>query len=120
MENQQLSRFITYPSTVEKSNNHTVILIDATAIELARLERFLKISKIDFDVYLYPGNMGDLEWLNYVSQKVDQTLINDASEVKITPSSIRYGEGQQYQEPLEYFEQYEESAKENFKTVSKE
>ena len=120
MDEQQLSRFITYPSVVDKSNNHTVILIDATAEELIRLERFLKTSDINFDVYLYPGHMGDLEWLNYVSQKIDQTLIIDASEVKITPSSIRYGTNKQYQEPLEYFEQYEALAKENFKTVDKQ
>lgn len=107
MEEQQLSRFITYPSTVEKSNNHTVILIDATAMELARLERFFKISDTNFDVYLYPGNMGDLEWLNYISQWSDQTLINDASEVSIVPNSIRYGLSGQYKEPLDYFEQIE-------------
>ena len=105
MENQ-LSRFITYPSTVEKSTHHTVILIDGTAMELARLERFLKISEVNFDVYLYPGHMGDLEWLNYVSYHADQTLINNNSEVS-TSSSIRYGLEQTLKEPLAYFEQYE-------------
>jgi len=105
MDNQ-LSRFITYPSTVEKSNNHTVILIDGKAMELARLERFLKISDVNFDVYLYPGHMGDLEWLNYVSYSADQTLINNASEVS-TSSSVRYGLDQDLKEPLAYFEQYE-------------
>lgn len=105
MDNQ-LSRFITYPSVVEKSTNHTVILIDATADELVRLERFLKISDMNFDVYLYPGNMGDLEWLNHVSYNVDQTLINNDSEVSAS-SSIRYGLEQLLKEPLDYFEQYE-------------
>jgi hypothetical protein len=102
----QLSRFITYPSTVEKSNNHTVILIDGTAMELARLERFLKISDLNFDVYLYPGHTGDLEWLNHVSYHADQTLINDNSEVS-TSRSIRYGLEGNLKEPLDYFEQYE-------------
>ena len=105
MDNQ-LSRFITCPSTVEKSNNHTVILIDGTAMELARLERFLKISDVNFDVYLYPGHMGDLEWLNYISYNADQTLINNTSEVS-TSSSVRYGLDQDLKEPLAYFEQYE-------------
>ena len=101
MEDQQLSRFITYPSTVEKSNNHTVILIDATAMELARLERFLKISAVDFDVYLYRGEDYDLEWLNHVHTSADHVLINDASQVSVTGAE-RYTT-----EPLEYFEQYE-------------
>ena len=98
---EQLSRFITYPSTVEKSNNHTVILIDATAEELVRLERFLKISTVDFDVYLYRGEDYDLEWLNYVHKSADHVLINDGSQVSVTDAE-RYTI-----EPLAYFEQYE-------------
>jgi hypothetical protein len=109
---EQLSRFITYPSVVDKSDNHTVILIDTTAEELIRLERFLKTSDINFDVYLYPGHMGDLEWLNHVSYPADQTLINNLSEVSTT-SSIRYGLEQNLKEPLAYFEQYELDNKPN-------
>ena len=101
MEDQQLSRFITYPSTVEKSSNHTVILIDATAEELIRLERFLKVSTVDFDVYLYRGEDYDLEWLNHVHKSADHVLINHASQVSVTDAE-RYTI-----EPLEYFEQYE-------------
>lgn len=101
MEDQQVSRFITYPSVVEKSNNHTVILIDATADELVRLERFLKISAINFDVYLYKGEDYDLEWLNHVHKSADHVLINDVSQVSVTDAE-RYTT-----EPLEYFEQYE-------------
>jgi hypothetical protein len=112
MDEQQLSRFITYPSVVDKSNNHTVILIDATAEELIRLERFLKTSDINFDVYLYPGHMGDLEWLNHVSYHADQTLINNDSEVS-TSNSTRYGLEQPLKEPLAYFEQYELDNKSN-------
>ena len=102
MENQTLSRFITYPSTVEKSNNHTVLLIDSTEDELAQLERFLKISVQNFDVYLYQGTTGDLEWLNHINQNIDYVLINDICEVKITPGGNRYQSN-----PVEYFEQYE-------------
>ena len=101
MENQQLSRFITYPSTVEKSNNHTVILIDATAEELTRLERFLKISEKNFDVYLYNGDYYDLEWLNHVNNFADHILIKDNSQVNVTDAE-RYTT-----EPLDYFEQIE-------------
>lgn len=98
---EQVSRFITYPSTVEKSNNHTVVLIDATAEELVRLERFLKISEKNFDVYLYKGEYYDLEWLNYVSKLADHILIKDNSQVRVT-SAERYTT-----EPLDYFEQIE-------------
>jgi hypothetical protein len=101
MEDQTLSRFITYPSTVEKSNNHTVILIDATAEELVRLERFLQISKINFDVYLYKGEYYDLEWLNHISNLADHILIKNDSQVRVTDAE-RYTT-----EPLVYFEQFE-------------
>ena len=98
---EQLSRFITYPSTVEKSNNHTVILIDATALELAQLERFLKNSNTNFDVYLYRGEEHDLEWLNNIHPLADHVLINDASQVKVT-DALRYTTTH-----LDYFEQIE-------------
>ena len=106
MENQQLSRFITYPSIVEKSNNHTVLVVDATAEELARLERFLKVSVENFDVYLYVGSTGDLEWLNHINPLLDYTLVRDNSQVSIT-NSERYTT-----EPLDYFEQIELDKKE--------
>lgn len=84
------SRFITYPSTVEDNSNHKVVLIDASNEELAQLERLLQTSRINFDVYLYQGDSYDLEWLNYVSTDADLILINDSSQVKITPGGVRY------------------------------
>jgi hypothetical protein len=108
METLNNSRFITYPSTVEKSNNHTVVLIDATANELDRLERFLKTSDKNFDVYLYKGEDYDLEWLNYITQSSDAYLINDASQVKVSHGSIRYGQDQDLKDPLDYFGQIEQ------------
>lgn len=96
------SRFITYPSTVETNSNHKVILIDPTAEELSQLERFLQTSQTNFDVYLYQGSTGDLEWLNYASYDAKLTLIKDSSEVHITPNNIRYQTNL-----LEYFERIE-------------
>lgn len=96
------SRFITYPSVVDLNSNHKVILIDATPEELVHLERFLQTSITNFDVYLYEGNIGDLEWLNYVSYDAALTLINDSSQVKITPNSTRYQDNL-----LEHFEHIE-------------
>ena len=98
------SRFITYPSTVESNTNHKIIVVDATAQELAQLERFLQTSQTNFDVYLYTGDSYDLEWLNYVSTDAKLILINDASLVKITPSGIRYTDNL-----IDYFEQIEQA-----------
>lgn len=97
------SRFITYPSTVESNTNHKIIVVDATAQELAKLERFLQTSQTNFDVYLYTGDSYDLEWLNYVSTDAKLTLINDASQVKITPNGVRYTDNL-----IDYFEQIEQ------------
>jgi len=84
------SRFVTYPSTVETNPNHRVVLIDATEQELTQLERFLQTSEENFDVYIYSGESYDLEWLNHVSSDAELILINDLSQVKVTPTGIRY------------------------------
>jgi len=84
------SKFITYPSIVEDGLNHKIVVIDATEQELGQLERFLQTSRKNFDVYLYKGESYDLEWLNYACTDAELILINDSSQVKITPSGIRY------------------------------
>ena len=96
------SRFVTYPSTVEINPNHRVVLIDATEQQLTQLERFLQTSEENFDVYIYSGDSYDLEWLNYASSDAKLILINDASQVRVTPMGIRY-QGNL----LEYFERIE-------------
>jgi hypothetical protein len=96
------SRFITYPTTVETCSNHRVVLIDATEQELTQLERFLQTSEENFDVYIYPSDSYDLEWLNYASSDAELILINDASQVRVTPHGVRY-QGNL----LEYFERIE-------------
>lgn len=99
------SRFITYPSTIETNSNHKVIVVDATAQEISQLERFLQTSQENFDVYLYQGDHHDLEWLNYVNSDARLTLINDSSQVKITPGGIRYDGNL-----IGYFEQIEHTS----------
>jgi len=96
------SRFVTYPSTVETNSNHRVVLIDATEQELTQLEIFLQSSEENFDVYIYSGDSYDLEWLNYASSDAKLILINDASQVRVTPMGIRYQDNL-----LEYFERIE-------------
>ena len=96
------SRFVTYPSTVETNPNHRVVLIDATEQQLTQLERFLQTSEENFDVYIYPSDSYDLEWLNYASSDAELILINDASQVRVTPHGVRYQSNL-----LEYFERIE-------------
>ncbi len=99
------SRLITYPSIVEDGSNQKVVVIDATGQELGQLERFLQTSRANFDVYLYTGESYDLEWLNYVSTDAELILINKCSQVKITPSGIRY-----QKDLIDYFEQIEQAS----------
>ena len=100
MSNQN-SRFITYPSTVEKTR-HTVLVVDIKPADFIVLTEFLQKSEQDFDVYLYDGASHDLEWLNHASTDAELILINDASQVKVTPTGIRYQNNF-----LEYFERIE-------------
>ena len=98
------SRFVTYPSTVEENLNHKVVLIDATEQELTQVERFLQTSEKNFDVYVYPGTSYDLEWLNHASTDAELILINNSSQVRVTPYGVRY-QGS----PIVHFEKIEQS-----------
>ena len=98
------SRFVTYPSTVEACSNHRVVLIDATEQELTQVERFLQTSEENFDVYIYPSDSYDLEWLNHASTDAELILINDASQIRVTPYGVRY-QGS----PIAHFEKIEQS-----------
>ena len=103
MTNQK-TRYITYPSTVEKER-YTALIVDIKPADFIVLTGFLQKSEQDFDVYLYDGKSHDLEWLNHVSKSCDVVLIDNASQVKITPedTNIRYGVGLGYQTPYGYF-----------------
>ena len=100
----QNSRFITYPSTVDKVRE-TAMIIDIKPADFIVLTDFLKAADRDFDVYLYDGQSHDLEWLNHVTKSCDHVLIDDTSQVRITPKStnVRYGPGLEYQTPYGYF-----------------
>ena len=100
----QTTRYITYPSTVTKER-HTVLIIDIKPADFIVLTEFLQNNPNDFDVYLYDGTSHDLEWLNHVSKDCDDVLIDNESQVKITPAdtNIRYGLGLEYQTPYGYF-----------------
>ena len=103
MSNQN-TRYITYPST-ELKQRYTVLIVDIKPADFIDLTEFLQKSTIDFDVYLYDGTNYDLEWLNYICKQCDDVLIDNDSQVKITPAdtNIRYGMGLEYQTPYGYF-----------------
>lgn len=87
MSNQLESRFITYPDILEKSPNHTVLLIDADLDDVANLATFCSISRQNYDIYLYKGTTGDLEWLNHLSSRLDKIFIRNGSTVRVTAST---------------------------------
>ena len=89
MSNQLESRFITYPDILEKSPNHTVLLIDADLDDVANLATFCSVSQRNYDIYLYKGSTGDFQWLSHLSNRLDTTFIRDGSHVKAT-AGINY------------------------------
>ena len=113
MENQK-TRYITYPSTVEKER-YTALIVDIKPADFIVLTEFLQNNDNDFDVYLYDGKSHDLEWLNHVSQNCDAILIDQSSQVMITPTdtNIRYGVGSEYQTPYGYFIKLVDTMSEN-------
>lgn len=86
---KQPSRFITYPDIIDKSDNHTVLLIDADMDDVANLATFCTLSKRDYDIYLYRGTTDDLAWLSYLTGRIDHIMIKETSAVKTT-DAVRY------------------------------
>jgi len=86
MKTQTDSRFITYPDILPKSLNHTVLLVDADLDDVANLATFCGVSQQNYDIYLYKGGTGDLEWLNHLNTNLDKIFIKDSSQVSITAS----------------------------------
>lgn len=99
MSNQELSRLITYPDILPKSSNHTVLLVDANLDDINNVTLFCKSSQKCYDIYLYKGDHGDLEWLNHLSGVLDKTFIKESSQVSVT-SADRYTS---VNELIEYF-----------------
>ena len=110
MEKPLNSQLITYPSTIEPTGNHTVLLIDASSRDIERIAEFCRTSNENFDIYLYEGNTGDYEYMSYVSNRCDVILIEDSSQVRITPSQTRYGPTCELKDPLNYFKKIEQIA----------
>lgn len=103
------SRMITYPDTVEKSANHTVLLIDAAIEDITRCGLFCATSQKDYDIYLYRHDLNDLQWLAAVSQRVDRVLLHESSQVTIMhdPGLVKIGDHQEVPDALDYLTAYD-------------
>lgn len=101
------SRFITYPSLVDKSSNHTVVIIDASEEDIEDIGLFCKLSDKNYDIYLYRGDLNDLEWLSYISDRADSMLLKDDSKVTTTAKHQKFGQSSEQTSPLEYFQKYD-------------
>lgn len=100
-----MSRFITAPDIVEKQT-YTVTLIDPSTEEIERVGLYCAAIDKDYDIYLYNGDYGDLQYLQELSNRSDKVLINHSSSVNISGSANIevYGLEQPLKSPLEYFE----------------
>lgn len=92
---------------VDKSSNHTVVIVDATEEDVEDIGLFCKLSNKNYDIYLYRGDLNDLEWLNYISDRADSMLIKDNSQVTTTAKHQKFGEISKQTTPLEYFQKYD-------------
>lgn len=109
---QTNSRFITHPDTVYPDGNHSVVLVDASTDDIENIGYFCKVSNKNYDIYLYRGDLGDLQWLSAITNLADQVLVNETSLVTITPPErlTKFGSSQQLEDPLAYFQNFDELA----------
>lgn len=100
------SRIITYPSLVTKTNNHTVVLIDAPDQDIENIALFLGASANNYDVYLYQSEQSDLQWLSGITSNADQLVILKGSTVTVkNTDAVTFGQDQQYLTALDYFQE---------------
>lgn len=101
------SQVITHPSTVKKSSNTTVVIIDADVQDVAEITAFCQTSNKEYDIYLYKYDLDDPQWLHTISSDSDAILINQYSSLVIENTSQlkKFGDDQQLNTPLAYFQQ---------------
>lgn len=99
-----MSRIITPPDLMDKTGDYTVVVVDATEEEIAKLKQYLQVCRRDFDVYLYHGTYGDLPYLAEIDQIADNLLIAKNSEVTTTGRFENFGPDTKYPDLLDYFD----------------
>jgi len=71
--NNQTSKFITPPDILEKSTNHTVIIVNPTAADIEAVGYFCKTSRKCYDIYLYNSN-NNRQWFKRLGSIADYIL----------------------------------------------
>lgn len=71
--NNQTSKFITPPDILEKSQNHTVIIVDPSPADIEAVGYFCKTSRCDYDIYLYDSST-NTEWFEQIGKIADYIL----------------------------------------------
>lgn len=100
-----MSRFITAPDVVTKQN-YTVTLVDPSEADIERVGLYCATLDENYDIYLYNGSWGDLQYLQTITELSDKVLINNDSQVTISNCATveRVGSNQILKSPLEYFQ----------------
>jgi hypothetical protein len=102
-----MSRFITYPSLVEKEYK-TILIVDASNDNIEDVGLFCKASQADYDIYLYKEEINDTDWLNTIANFADCILVNIESNAVISGNQIfQFGLSQRLNTPLAYFQEIE-------------
>jgi hypothetical protein len=102
MAQQAECRFITHPTVLDKTADHTVVLIDCNKQDTKFLEIFFKSSRRIYDVYFYSSSLSDVKYLNTISKLADEILIDEHSHIRYS-QAIVYGEHQKLISPMTYF-----------------
>lgn len=105
-----MSRFITYPSIEPRSQDHTIVLIDASTSDIENVGLFCKTSFKEYDIYLYRSDLDDLNWLSSAVANSDMVLINETSTVYINnhDNLTKFGPNEPLLDPLVYFQNYDQ------------
>lgn len=100
-----MSRFITSPDLVAKEN-YTITLVDPLTEDIERIGLYCASLEEDYDIYLYNGDWGDLQYLQQLTELSDKVLIREGSKVTITNCNQVevVGSSQELKSPLEYFQ----------------
>lgn len=74
------------PPDVSYDDNHTVVLIDASAQQIDDLAQWCGSSQKSYNIYLYRSDMNNLPWLESACGGADailvNTVVNELSPVK--------------------------------------
>jgi hypothetical protein len=104
MAQQSECRFITHPTVLDKTADHTVVIIDCNKNDTKFLEIFFKSSRRIYDVYFYNSALSDVKYLSTINKLADEVLIDESSHIRYT-QGIVYGARQKLLSPMAYFKE---------------